>query len=199
MWETWGFAQRFYWSFTESRQICTHSRWRRRNHEPPKCRDLLIRRHSVTFWKSWFLVIILNRNRHCTLNADRLQCDGCAVRYTEATDGVPWAEGLTPLDASHFLPSVVFIYRPLWPVSAKPKGLLLAKVITWLSLPRSMGIGEGKGDGVVYCAGGGGKMASRRTCFRGVSIAKVSETELDKGSRGWKHFKIFFFFLRKRK
>jgi hypothetical protein len=62
-------------------------------------------------------------------------CEGSSICYPEATDSVPWVEGLTPLEASHFLPSVVFNCRPLWPVAAKPKGLLLARVITWLSLP----------------------------------------------------------------
>jgi len=101
-------------------------------------------------------------------------CEGSLICYTEATDNVPWVEGLTPLEASHFLPSVVFNCRSLWPVAAKPKGLLLARVITWLSLPKSSCMVDGGGR--VQVAGGRGDMTSRGTCLRAVSVERQGPT-----------------------
>ena len=106
------------------------------------------------------------------------------ICYPEATESVPWVEGLTPPEASHYLPSVVFNCRPLWPVAAKPKGLLLARFITWLSVQKSSCMLDGRGR--VQGVGGGGDMTSRGTCLCDVNQRRKtgSDTEMGKRTRG---------------
>jgi hypothetical protein len=101
-------------------------------------------------------------------------CEGSLICSTGATDIVAWVEGLTPFQASHFLPSVVFNCRPLWPVATKPKGLLLARAIMWLSLPKSSCMVDGGGR--VQGAEGGSDMTSRGTCLRAVSVERQVPT-----------------------